>query len=56
MNIPWEVAANPKSPPGDAEILYAFERLFMPTLVVLLCLRHFSAVRREHSNQIKIDD
>lgn len=32
VNIPWEVAANAKSPPADAEMLYAFDRLVMPYL------------------------
>ncbi|CAK8998421.1 unnamed protein product [Durusdinium trenchii] len=30
VNVPWEVASNAKNPPGDAELLYAFDRLFMP--------------------------
>ncbi|CAJ1329166.1 unnamed protein product [Effrenium voratum] len=29
VNIPWEVEKN-KTPPGDPEMLYAFERVFMP--------------------------
>lgn len=32
VNIPWEVAANAKNPPADAEMLYAFDRLVMPYL------------------------
>ena len=32
VNIPWEVAANAKSPPADVEMLYAFDRLVMPYL------------------------
>ena len=32
VNIPWEVAANEKNPPGDAELLYAFDRVFLPKL------------------------
>ena len=31
VNIPWEVEKN-KTPPGDPEMLYAFERVFMPSL------------------------
>lgn len=30
VNIPWEVAGNERSPPGDAEMLYAFDRVFLP--------------------------
>ena len=34
VNIPWELA-NEKNPPGDAEFLYAFDRLFLPLLADL---------------------
>jgi hypothetical protein len=32
VNIPWEVAGNERRPPGDAEMLYAFDRVFLPLL------------------------
>ena len=31
VNVPWEVEKS-KTPPGDAEFLYAFDRLFLPIL------------------------
>ena len=30
VNVPWEVEKS-KTPPGDAEFLYAFDRLFLPS-------------------------